>query len=60
MTLIDQSLVKKLALFLVIKLVLLLGLWWHFIKDSRVQTDEKSVASHLMTQPLQKAQESKP
>lgn len=60
MTYSDQSLVKKLVFFLIIKLIFLVGLWWFFIKETRVITDEKSVAAHLMSTPVQTTPEGTP
>lgn len=44
----DKTLVKKLALALVIKLAVLTALWWGFVRDQRVAVDDKSVASQFM------------
>jgi hypothetical protein len=44
----DQLLVKRLAWVLVIKLMLLYGLWWGFVRDQQVTVD----ASGMTTQAL--------
>jgi hypothetical protein len=44
----DQLLVKRLAWVLVIKLILLYGLWWGFVRDQQVTVD----ASGMTTQAL--------
>jgi hypothetical protein len=52
----DQTLLKKLTLALVLKLALLLALWWAFVRDQGMQVDENSVAAQLLqaaTQPTQ-------
>lgn len=48
MKLADQILVKKLAVVLVIKLVLLFGLWWGFVRDQRVTVDVSGMASQAL------------
>lgn len=44
----DQSLVKRLAWVLVIKLVLLFGLWWGFVRDQRVTVDASGMAMQTL------------
>jgi len=44
----DRALVKKLALVLVIKLALLIALWWVFVRDQRVSVDGEGVATQLL------------
>ena len=44
----DKSLIKKLAWVLVIKLVLLMGLWWGFVREQRVTVDGNSVAAQFL------------
>ena len=41
---VDQVLVRRLAVVLAIKLVLLFGLWWGFVRDQRVTVDASSMA----------------
>jgi hypothetical protein len=43
---------RKLAIVLVIKLVVLTGLWWGFVRDERVPVDTDRVAARLLG-PLQ-------
>jgi len=45
---VDQMLVRRLAWVLVIKLAVLFGLWWGFVRDQRVTVD----ASGMLTQAL--------
>ena len=45
---VDQLLVKKLAVVLVIKLVLLFGLWWGFVRDQRVTVDATGMAMQTL------------
>ena len=44
----DKTLLKKLALALVIKLVLLAALWWGFVRDQRVAVDGGAAAAQLL------------
>jgi hypothetical protein len=44
----DRSLARKLALVLVLKLAVLLALWWGFIREQRVTVDANSVATQLL------------
>ena len=49
MNLADKTLVKKLVYVLVIKLILLIALWWFFIRDQKVAVDENSVANQFLS-----------
>lgn len=44
----DHILVKKLAVVLVIKLVLLFGLWWAFVRDHRVTVNDSGMAMRTL------------
>ena len=44
----DRTLVRKLALVLVIKLAVLMALWWFFVRDQRVSVDGEGVATRLL------------
>jgi len=44
----DKTLLKKLAIALVIKLVLLTALWWGFVRDQRVAVDGDAAAAQLL------------
>ncbi|MDD2880671.1 MAG: hypothetical protein PHQ58_09545 [Rhodoferax sp.] len=46
----DQLLVKRLGVVLVIKLVLLFGLWWGFVRDQRVTVDASGMAAQALVQ----------
>jgi ABC-type uncharacterized transport system permease subunit len=48
----DKSLLRKLAIVLVLKLAILLALWWLFVRDQGVAVDASGVATHLL-QPSQ-------
>ncbi len=48
MTPADQRLVKRLAWVLVLKLVLLAGLWWAFVRDQRVTVDAAGMAAQAL------------
>jgi len=56
----NQSLLQKLSVFLVVKLIFLFGLWWFFIKDSRIATTEKSVEAHLITSKFHTTEQGSP
>lgn len=47
MTLTDRRLLRHLAMAIVIKLVLLAGLWWGFVRDHRMAIDNDAVAIHV-------------
>jgi hypothetical protein len=44
----DQNLVRKLVIAVVIKLLVLLALWWGFIREQRVDVDGMSAADHVL------------
>jgi len=44
----DQNLVHKLVIAVVIKLLVLLALWWGFIREQRVDVDSMSAADHVL------------
>ena len=44
----DRTLVRKLAVVLVVKLVVLMALWWFFVRDQRVLVDGEGVATQLL------------
>jgi hypothetical protein len=48
MTPIDQLLVKRLAWVLVIKLAVLFGLWWGFVRDQRVSVNTSTMATRTL------------
>jgi len=43
-----NPLVKKLAVVLLIKLAVLVALWWGFVRDQRVTVDTNSVAAQFL------------
>lgn len=45
---IDPTLARKLALVLLLKLALLLALWWGFVREQRVTVDADKVAAQLL------------
>ncbi|MEZ5706966.1 MAG: hypothetical protein R3E56_17945 [Burkholderiaceae bacterium] len=51
MNLQDRTLVRKLAVVLVIKLAVLVGLWWWFVRDQRVPVDAGATASQMLGSP---------
>ena len=44
----DKTLMRKLALVLLIKLAVLFLLWWGFVRVQHVQTDGDSVAAQFL------------
>jgi hypothetical protein len=44
----DKTLTRKLALVLLIKVVLLLTLWWGFVREQRVTVDSDKAAARLL------------
>ena len=44
----DPTLLKKLALVLVLKLAILLALWWVFVRQQSVAVDASGVAAQLL------------
>jgi hypothetical protein len=46
--LMDKTLARKLALVLLVKLALLLALWWGFVREQRVTVDADGVATQLL------------
>ena len=45
----DKTLVRKLAIVLVLKLTVLMALWWFFVRENRVAVDENSATTQLLT-----------
>ncbi len=52
----DRTLVKKLGIALVIKLVALVVLWFVFIRDAHVDVDAPQTAAHLVNAPSARPQ----
>lgn len=44
----DKILVKKLAVVLVIKMVVLTALWWGFVREQRVVVDGNAAAAQML------------
>ena len=44
----DKILVKKLAAVLLLKLAVLLALWWFFVREERVTVDTNSMAAQFL------------
>ena len=44
----DKSLVRKLAVVLVIKLAVLMALWWFFVREQHVVMSGDDVATQLL------------
>lgn len=51
----DKYLVTKLAAVLMIKLALLGGLWWGFVRDQRVTVNASQVADQVLSSRLNSA-----
>ncbi len=54
MSLHDQTLIRKLVIAVVIKLLVLFALWWGFIREQRVDVDGISAADHVLGAPQAK------
>ena len=52
MNLSDQTLLRKLALVLVLKVAILLALWWVFVRQQHVAVDDNGVAAQLLHPPI--------
>jgi len=48
----DQTLLKKLAVVVVIKLIFLLAIWLAFVRGHGVSPDQNSVAAQLLQHPV--------
>jgi len=44
----DKSLVRKLAVVLLIKLALLMALWWVFVRNQRVTVNSEGVVAQFL------------
>jgi hypothetical protein len=44
----DKSLVRKLAVVLLIKTAVLMALWWFFVRDQHVAVSGDAVATQLL------------
>ncbi len=44
----DRSLIRKLAVVLVVKLLVLTGLWWAFVHEQRVPVDAETAAAQML------------
>jgi hypothetical protein len=56
----DITLAKKLVLVLLVKLTLLLVLWWGFVREQRVTVDADKVAAQLLLGVPTRVQGAKP
>nr|WP_316238262.1 cytochrome oxidase putative small subunit CydP [Bradyrhizobium sp. SZCCHNR1015] len=43
----DRRLFRHLGVAIIAKLVLLLALWWAFVRDARIDVDAPTTAAHL-------------
>lgn len=48
MTLQDKTLVRKLVIAVLIKLVVLVALWWGFVREQRVTVDAETAATQML------------
>jgi hypothetical protein len=48
MTLPDRLLARHLVIVVVLKLLVLAGLWWWFVRDSHVRVDADNAAARLV------------
>lgn len=47
----DRQLTRKLILVVLIKVVLIMGLWWAFVREHKVAVDSSTMAAALNTAP---------
>lgn len=38
----------ELILLVIIKLMVIIGLWWAFVRDAKVEVDSERIATHLV------------
>ena len=48
MNLFDKNLFNQLAIVVVLKVAILVALWWVFVRDQRIAVDESSVAAQFL------------
>jgi len=48
MKLLDKTLLRKLAAVLLLKLAILVALWWSFVREQHVTVDTNSVAAQFL------------
>ena len=53
----DKTLVRKLAVVLLIKLAVLAALWWGFVRDQRVAVDDNGVATQFLERDVKSPKE---
>lgn len=46
----DKALWRKLITVIILKLIIILAIWWVFMKDNRVTVDEKTAEQHILSQ----------
>ncbi len=44
----DRRLLRELGIVLILKLLLLFGLWWAFVRDERIDVDAAKVAQVIV------------
>lgn len=47
----ERRLLRHLVIAVVVKLAVLVGLWWGFVRDQRVDADTAQTATHLGVTP---------
>jgi hypothetical protein len=52
MKLADRKLVKEISIVLLIKLILLYGIWYYWISGHDVKVDQDSAAAHILSPQL--------
>ena len=46
----EQHLLRKLAMIIMIKILLIIGLWWLFVRSHQVTIDSARMAEQLISQ----------
>jgi hypothetical protein len=52
MKLADRKLVKEISIVLIVKLILLYGIWYYWISGHDVKVDQDSAAAHILSPQL--------
>lgn len=47
----DRRLLKEISIVLVIKLILLYGIWFYWISGNAIKVDPRSTAQHILSTP---------
>ncbi|MGC2781380.1 MAG: cytochrome oxidase putative small subunit CydP [Bradyrhizobium sp.] len=51
----DRRFVRHLGVVVLVKLALIAGLWWAFVRDARIRIDAPLALAHIADHPAQRA-----